>query len=383
MLKLFTKECNKKLFSLVVFLLFTVQSIFPLTTYAEDNPKNINTDSIRAKITQIVSTKKKNITAGDKDIILEEQTLKIQILSGKHKGESVIVKNTADPSRQGNLIFNEGDQVFLSISEDNKGNIASSNIYQVARDKPLTYLLVFFIFSMLLIGKGKGFKSIITLTFTCFMVIKVFLNLILQGYNPITISIFVCIAITIVSLVMIGGINRKTISAIIGTTSGVVISGIISFIVVNMTKVSGVGTEEAQLLMDIPLKYTLDFKAILFAAILIGALGAVMDVGMSIASTMTEIKEAHPKISTGKLMKAGMVVGRDTMGTMATTLILAYISGSICLVLGYLANNSNFLDIVNQDMIACEIIKTLAGSIGLIFTIPITVIVCCILNKNS
>lgn len=380
MVKLFTKEGNKKIFSLVVFLLFTVQSIFPFTTYAEDSSKNINTDSIRAKIVQIVSTKKKNITAGDKDIILEEQTLKIQILSGKHKGESVTVKNTADPSRQGNLIFDEGDQVFLSISEDNKGNITSSNIYQVARDKPLAYLLVFFIFSMLLIGKGKGFKSIITLTFTCFMVIKVFLNLILQGYNPIAISIFVCIAITIVSLVMIGGINRKTVSAIIGTISGVVISGIISFMVVNMTKVSGVGTEEAQLLMDIPLKYTLDFKAILFAAILIGSLGAVMDVSMSIASTMTEIKEAHPKITAGRLMKAGMIVGRDTMGTMATTLILAYISGSICLVLGYLANNSNFLDIVNQDMIACEIIKILAGSIGLIFTIPITVILCCILS---
>lgn len=377
---MFTKESKKYFFSLTILFLFIVQSIIPLRVFADDNSKTVNTDSIRAKIVQIVSVKKNNITAGDKDIVLEEQTLKIQILNGKHKGENVTIKNTFDPSRQGNPIFNKGDQVFLSISEDSNGNITSSNIYQVARDKPLTYLLIFFILSMILIGKGKGFKSIITLTFTCFMVIKVFLNLILQGYNPITISIFVCIAITIVSLVMIGGINRKTISAIIGTTSGVVISGVISFIVVNSTKVSGVGTEEAQLLMDIPLKHALDFKAILFAAILIGALGAVMDVSMSIASTMTEIKEAHPKISPGRLMKAGMVVGRDTMGTMATTLILAYISGSICLVLGYLANNSNFLDIVNQDMIACEIIKTLAGSIGLIFTIPITVIVCCILS---
>ncbi|UZQ49469.1 YibE/F family protein [Clostridium kluyveri] len=380
MLKLFTKESKKYFFSLVILFLFIVQSIIPLKVFADDNSQTINTDSIRAKIVQIVSDKKKNITAGDKNVVLEEQTLKIQISSGKHKGEDVTIKNTVDPSKQGNLIFNEGDQVFLSISEDSNGNITSSNIYQVARDKPLTYLLIFFILSMILIGRGKGFKSIITLTFTCFMVIKVFLNLILQGYNPITISIFVCIAIAIVSLIVIGGINRKTISAIIGTTSGVVISGVISFIVVNLTKVSGVGTEEAQLLMDIPLKHALDFKAILFAAILIGALGAVMDVSMSIASTMTEIKEAHPKISPGRLMKAGMVVGRDTMGTMATTLILAYISGSICLVLGYLANNSNFLDIVNQDMIACEIIKTLAGSIGLIFTIPITVIVCCILS---
>ncbi|MFL0195412.1 YibE/F family protein [Clostridium sp. WILCCON 0269] len=161
--------------------------------------------------------------------MVEEQTLKIQILSGKHEGENVIIKNTVDPSKQGNLVFNKGDQVFLSISEDSNGNITSSNIYQVARDKPLTYLLILFILSMILIGGGKGFKSIITLAFTCFMIIKVFLNLILQGCNPTIISVFVCIVITIISLIIIGGINRKTILAIIGTSSGVVISGIISF----------------------------------------------------------------------------------------------------------------------------------------------------------
>ncbi|MFL0196942.1 YibE/F family protein [Clostridium sp. WILCCON 0269] len=380
MLKLLTKENKRTFFYLIIFCLFIVQSIIPSKVFADDNSNVINTDSIRAKVIQIVSTKKENVNAGDKNIVVEDQTLKIQILSGKHEGENVIIKNTVDPSKQGNLVFNKGDQVFLSISEDSNGNITSSNIYQVARDKPLAYLLIFFILSMILIGGGKGFKSIITLAFTCFMVIKVFLNLILQGYNPIIISIFVCISITIISLVIVGGINRKTLSAIIGTSSGVVISGIISFILVNTAKVSGVGTEEAQLLMDAPLKHVLDFKAILFAAILIGALGAVMDVSISIASTMNEIKQANPRISTGKLMKAGMTVGRDMMGTMANTLILAYISGSICLVLGYLANNSNFLDIVNQDMIACEIIKTLAGSIGLVFTIPITVIVCCILG---
>jgi len=101
---------------------------------------------------------------------------------------------------------------------------------------------------------------------------------------------------------------------------------------------------------------------------------------MSIASTMKELRENNPGMPRGKIVKAGMSVGRDIMGTMATTLILAYISGAICLVLGYMANNSTFVDIVNQDMIACDIIKTFASSIGLIFTIPITAFIYLILD---
>lgn len=366
---------------LITFLLIAIQIVNPIKVLgSSDESKNIKADGIRAKVLDIESTEKKNFNVNDKVYVVEEQNLKVQILSGKHVGENITIKNSINKSKQGNLVFNKGDELFISISEDTNGNITSSNVYQAARDKQLFYLLIFFMFSMILIGKGKGFKSIITLSITAFIIIKVFLNLILQGYNPIIVSIFVCISITVICMIIVGGINRKIISAIIGTSSGVIIAGIISFITVNMTKVSGVGTEEAQLLMDAPLKHMLDFKSILFAAILIGALGAVMDISMSIASTMTELKQANPTISAKNLIKAGMNVGRDVMGTMANTLILAYISGSICLILQYMANNSSFIDIINQDMIACEIIKTLAGSIGLIFTIPITVIVCCILN---
>jgi Predicted multitransmembrane protein len=126
----------------------------------------------------------------------------------------------------------------------------------------------------------------------------------------------------------------------------------------------------------------LNFKAILFGCILIGALGAIMDVSMSIASTMKELRDNNPRISKGSIVRAGMSVGRDTIGTMTTTLVLAYISGTVFLILEYMSNNSRFIDIINQDMIASDIIKTFASSIGLIFTIPITVFVYWILDDK-
>ncbi len=178
------------------------------------------------------------------------------------------------------------------------------------------------------------------------------------------------------------GFNRKSAAAILGTSSGVIIAGIIAYVYINSARVSGVGTEDAQLLMDSLLKGTLNFKGILFGSILIGTLGAVMDISMSIASTMNELRENNPRISNGNIIKAGMSVGRDTIGTMTTTLVLAYISGTVFLVLGYMVSKSSFIDIINQDMIASDVIKTFASSIGLIFTIPITVFAYWILDKR-
>ncbi|MFL0196717.1 hypothetical protein ACJDU8_14300 [Clostridium sp. WILCCON 0269] len=101
---MFTKESKKHFFYIMIFFLFIVQSILPSKVFADDDSKTINTDSIRAKVVQIVSTKKETVNAGDRNIVVEDQTLKIQILSGKHEGENVIIKNTVDPSKQGNLV---------------------------------------------------------------------------------------------------------------------------------------------------------------------------------------------------------------------------------------------------------------------------------------
>jgi len=148
-----------------------------------------------------------------------------------------------------------------------------------------------------------------------------------------------------------------------------------------MAKLTGFGDDESQMLMYIPQNVTFDFRGLLFAGILIGTMGATMDVGMSIASAMHEIKENSPNIKTSALFRAGMNVGRDAMATMSNTLILAYAGGSLHMMLLLMAYQTPFTHIINWDMIASEILRSLAGSIGIIFAIPITALASVMIEK--
>ncbi|MFZ7134363.1 MAG: YibE/F family protein, partial [Eubacteriales bacterium] len=210
---------------------------------------------------------------------------------------------------------------------------------------------------------------------TILAIFKILIPFILKGWDPVILSVGICILIITISLIIISGFTKKTTSAIIGTVGGVVVAGVIALIVGTLCKLTGLGNEESQMLMYIPQGTILDFRGLLFAGIIIGAMGATMDVGMSIASAMHEIKENSPDIKSKDLIKAGMNVGRDMMATMANTLILAYTGGSIQLILVFMAYNTSFSTVINWDMIASEILRAISGSIGIIFTIPITALV--------
>lgn len=365
-----------------IFFILTLLLILLLTgkTYAEDKNNISSYDPIRGKILKV--TKEYNETQGEgkESNKIKVQNLEVEILEGSHKGEKVSIDNHVNLSKQNGTFYEKKDEVMLITEEDN-GKLVSVSIYQLARDKYLKYFVIGFCIIMILIGRWKGIKSLLTLGITVFFVLNVFLKYILKGYNPFIISILVCICITTTTFIIVSGINKKTISAILGTTGGVIISELIAILVGNLCKVNAISSEEAQVLLYSNLNNSLNFKNIFFATVLIGALGAVMDVSMSISSSMCEIRQANRNINTSKLMKAGMNIGRDIMGTMSNTLVLAYASGATFLILSYMANGITLADIINQDMIVCEIIKTLSGSIGLIFTIPITVIISGFLDR--
>ena len=198
------------------------------------------------------------------------------------------------------------------------------------------------------------------------------LPLFLQEYNPIWVTVISAIFIVITTFFIIAGINTKSISAIIGTTGGVLIAGALAYTIGSAANLTGLSSEEANMLIFIPQNIEFNFRGLLFAGIIIGALGAVMDVAMSVASSMHEIREINPEIDSYNLMKSGMNVGRDIMGTMSNTLILAYTGSSIPLLLVFIAYEASMVKILNMDLIATEIVRSLVGSIGLILTIPIT-----------
>lgn len=226
--------------------------------------------------------------------------------------------------------------------------------------------------TLILIGGMKGFKSVISLIISGIAIFFIMLPMIFRGYNPVFITILVSTAVSISTLLIISGKNMKTWAAIMGTTGGVVLAGILAFVTGSAAQLTGLGDEEIQSLLFIPQQINFDYRGILFSGMIIGALGAVMDVGMSIASAIEELKLANPSLGIMALIRAGMKIGRDIMGTMANTLIFAYAGGAIPLILVFMSYNTPLIKIINLDLIATEIVRALTGSIGLIIAVPIT-----------
>lgn len=302
------------------------------------------------------------------------QLVTIEITSQPFQGQVMQIPHIIVNQPKYDIRVNPGDKVIL-FCELVDGQITSAFISDYARDTALKYLLLAFAAVMIIFGGIKGFKSLISLAVTGVAIIFVLLPAILAGYNPIMLTILTCAVVTAITLVLIGGISIKTISAFIGTVGGVIIAGILAVIAGTAAQLTGFSEDEMYMLQFIPQGVDFDYRGLLFAGMIIGALGAVMDVGMSIASALEEIKKANRNISVRKLITAGMNVGRDIMGTMSNTLILAYTGSALPLMLVFMAHDIPYLKIINLDVIATEVVRALAGSIGLIISVPITAVV--------
>ncbi|MCK8817827.1 YibE/F family protein [Natroniella sulfidigena] len=339
--------------------------------------EQVSSQTVRGRIIEIVQ----GPTEEEQSYVADVQQIKVEITQGEFRGEKVTTNHTLSGNPARDFYYNEGDRVLLWV-ESQDGAITRSLVREVIRDHYLGYLALFFVFSLILVGGRQGLKTVLTLSITGFLVLKVLLPLILEGYPPILTTIIITSIIVSISLFITSGFTRKTLAAIIGTMGGVVVAGVLAWWMSSATRLTGLSGEESQMLMYIPQGTDFDFRGLLFAGMIIGAMGAVLDIGMSIASTIDEVKRANPSISTKDLIKSGLNVGRDIMGTMSNTLILAYTGASMSLLLVIIANEIPLSRITNMDSIATEIVRVLAGSIGLIYAIPITAITAGLLYRQ-
>ena len=319
---------------------------------------------------------------GDVGIPLTVQEIEVEITSGDYKGRVLNVENHLMDDPGYDIIVEEGDRVELFL-EVNNGSIEAAYITSYDRSVYAFYLAAAFIIVLLVVGGIKGLKATVSLAVMVFLIFKVLIPYMLKGYSPIMLSVVVTVISTVVTLMLIGGVTVKSFSAIIGTAGGVLTAAGIAVAVGKLARLTGMGAEEARMLLYIPQGIEFDFQGLLFAGIIIGSLGAVMDVSMSVASSMDEVKHANPKIPTGNLIKSGMNVGSDIMGTMSNTLILAYTGASIPLLLVLFAYDNTLSSVLNLDFITTEVVRSLAGSIGLIMTIPLTAFVTGYLEKYN
>lgn len=305
-----------------------------------------------------------------------------KIISGDKKGEKVIANQPIDTYDAIQYKKVEPHDKILINNIQNEDEITWL-FSEYDRTNPIKYLFITFVLMLLFFGRKKGFNTIVSLVFTCIFIFYVFIPSVLSGLNIYVWSVITCLAIVTMNLIIVNGLDKKTVATMIGCIGGLIISGILAMIMDKTLNLTGMVDENAFYLSNMDLESKINLKAIIFAGILIGALGAVMDVSMSISSSLYEVNIKTKLNSKYEIIKSGINIGRDIMGTMTNTLILAYIGSSLSSALLLTMNNYNFTELLNREMVIVEILQALIGSIGILITIIITAIACSILFYDN
>lgn len=297
-----------------------------------------------------------------------KQVIQVKLLSGEFKGETIELDNMLTGNPYYDIKLRKNTKVILH-AEDN-GNGVEFSIEDVKRSGNLIWLSLIFCGLLIYVGRKKGLYSLISIGLSVLLITNILSPLVLMGINPILATILICIASTAVTMYLVGGFNAKSTSALIGAVLSLAFAGVLSFITMHTAHLTGFNNENTMFLYSAHPE--LDFIHIAVSTMILATLGALMDVAMSIASTINEIYQVDNTKTIKELFTSGMNVGRDIIGTMANTLILVYLGGSLPLVM--LAGNIDLQKFINLNQVVTEIASALIGSIAIVICVPFTAI---------
>ena len=326
---------------------------------------------------KVIEAEDYTIESDDACSFTSGQKVTIKILDGGvYYGREYKLDNTFenDYYRQAKHL-KEGDVIEVILYFSEEGRVDDFYIYSRVIYYHAIWLIVLFFVVLILVGRKKGLKSAISLGLTLGIVIFVMIPLLKRGYSPVPVTILSSLVVTVVTLTIVGGFTVKSLSAILGTVAGLLVAWALSAVVANMGNMTAIATEEVEMLMYNNSDITYNLKGILLSGIIIGCLGAVMDVAMSISSAVNQVKMANPDLGKYDLFVSGMDVGCDIIGTMANTLILAYTGSALTMILVQSTYGFSISDMLNHDFILEEVLRSLAGSIGMILAVPFTALI--------
>lgn len=296
------------------------------------------------------------------------QRVQATITSGEYKGQSCELDNSNTYQRGAFCV--EGTKVIALLQTDSEGNLKGS-VYNYDRNAMIYFLLGLFALCLILIGGKKGAASLYALVFTFICIICMYIPLLYVGMNGVLAALLTAIIILVASIYILNGWSTKTFCAIIGTTVGILVSGLLAMAVGMISSLTGFSMQDVESLIYIANNSKLGVADILYAGVLISSLGAVMDVSVSVVAAMQEIHDQAPHLNAKELFMSGMHVGHDMMGTMSNTLILAYTGSATGTLLTIYSYQMPYLQIMGYNSIIIEIVCGLCGTIGVILTVPL------------
>ena len=295
------------------------------------------------------------------------QIVKVKVLTGEHTGETVRVRNSLNYTT--NVRARVGATLIVCVDTANKTTY-DTWIYSYNRGPYLYLFVLLFIAALCVIGGSRGFRSVLGIIFTFTGIIFLFIPMLYRGYSPALASMGVVTVTLCVTLALLGGFGAKTLSAILGSISGIIISMLFLLAALKITHLSGFSGNEADMLIQIAGTTHMKVGELLFAAILISSLGAIMDMAISIAASVNEVHARNNNLGVKELFASGMNVGRDMMGTMANTLIIAFTGTSLNILILLYSWDVQYYQLINNNLIGIYVIQAVSGCIAVILTVP-------------
>lgn len=298
------------------------------------------------------------------------QIVTVRMASGQYKGRTFQVNNALNYDT--NYLLSKGQRIVASVNTST-GDTSIVNVYVFAPDRvvPILILLGLFVLLLCAVGGRRGFHSVLGIIFTLVSLVFVFIPLLLRGAQPVSATVLLVVMTSCVTLFLVSGVSRKSLSAVLGTVLGVIVSAVILFIFSKAMRVSGYTLGDSDALLNIAGKSSLRVRDLLFAGIIISSLGAVMDIAISVATSVNEVLLNKPRAGFGELFRSGMNVGRDMMGTMANTLILAFVGGALETFIFMYSYQIRINQFLNSNDISITILEAVSGSLAVILTVPI------------
>ncbi|MCP4744534.1 MAG: YibE/F family protein [Desulfobacteraceae bacterium] len=303
-----------------------------------------------------------------------DQTVTLKLLDGPFKANTVKASNALMGRMDRDKIFSPGDTALVVLSLNSKGKIIFVNPQDHYRLGLEVFLLGFFALLLIAFGGWTGIKSLLSFFFAALVLWKILVPALLKGWNPIAVSLLVTALLCSAIIFLVAGLNRKGLTAFLGSFLGVLTSCIMACVFTRAFHIHGAVMTFAQTLLYSGFGH-LNLEEIFIAAVFIASSGAVMDLSMDIAASMNEVVLRNPDIGRKALIRSGFNVGRAVVGTMTTTLLLAYSGGYITLLMAFMAQGVPLVNTFNFIYVAAEMLNTVIGSFGLVTVAPFTAVV--------
>lgn len=356
---------------LLIVCAFVCSTLFPVYAQEVTVIEDVE-ETILARVVRIEETESKNVP--NTEITAAYQTVTVLFLEGNLKGKQTTITDSA-------FHMEEGDKIYVKYLKTSDG-FEYYSIHEMYRLDALLWLLLFFVAAVLLFGGKHGFLAIAALFVSFGGIFNMLFPHMLNGGNVVFIATAGALLSLFVVMYLTHGFNRLTTSAFLGCSLSVIATLLFAKYAVSLTKLSGFASEES-VYLNIATGGNLDFIALLIGGIIIGVIGVIDDVSITQASVVHELARANASYSPRVLYVRALKVGKDHMGAVINTLILAYAGASLPLVLLLYVSDTPFLELINREVIATEIVRSIVGSMGLILAVPLTTLIAVVLLRKN